>query len=606
MSRGRRFRTGPYLVVGLARSGAAAARMLRAHGEVIGVDTRPAGGARRTSRPQLESDGLELLERAANRGEEPGRAAGGAGDRRRARERGLAVVGELELAWRLLPNRVRRRDRHERQDDHGRAARRDLARRAGCRWPWPATSARRCPRSSGEVDAGRDGRLRGVELPARGRVGVRARVRGAAEPRADHLDRHGDFEAYRDAKLRMFANQAPDARRRRAAGFELPGAARRVRLGRRCRWRRTRSACAARTTSRTRWRAARRGAGARACRRTAVARGAARRSRACRTGSRRWPSVDGVLYVNDSKATNVASAARGIEAFDGGVHVILGGSLKGGGFEGLREAVAARCRAGYLIGEAAERLAADLERHGVPLHRCGDLERAVERGRARRPSRARWCCSRRPARSYDQFRDFEERGEHFRALVLALDDFRRGASKKCRMARAPPASDPLEYSILYTATLCLLAAGRGDGLLGELGGVAAERLGRPVLLPQALRDVRAGRAGRAAPRLAPRPEADQGAHAAAAGRLVRADGAVMLPGFGVTVNGATRWLGAGPLQFQPSELLKLSLVLYAAQLLAARPSATKTLGGLFKPLLLVVGAALRCCCSSSRTWARRW
>ncbi len=67
--------------------------------------------------------------------------------------------------------------------------------------------------------------------------------------------------------------------------------------------------------------------------------------------------------------------------------------------------------------------------------------------------------------------------------------------------------------------------------------------------------------------------------------------AVMLPGVGVTVNGATRWLGAGPLQFQPSELLKLSLVLYAAQLLAARPEPTKTLGGLVKPLLIVVGAA---------------
>src|SRR5207244_654765 len=49
--------------------------------------------------------------------------------------------------------------------------------------------------------------------------------------------------------------------------------------------------------------------------------------------------------------------------------------------------------------------------------------------------------------------------------------------------------------------------------------------------------------------------------------------------------------GAGPIQFEPSELLKLSLVLYAAQLLAARPRSTKTLGGLTKPLLLVVGAA---------------
>ena len=67
--------------------------------------------------------------------------------------------------------------------------------------------------------------------------------------------------------------------------------------------------------------------------------------------------------------------------------------------------------------------------------------------------------------------------------------------------------------------------------------------------------------------------------------------AVMLPGVGVTVNGATRWLGAGPLQFQPSELLKVALVLYAAQLLAARPQCTQSVGTLTKPLLLVVGAA---------------
>jgi cell division protein FtsW len=66
---------------------------------------------------------------------------------------------------------------------------------------------------------------------------------------------------------------------------------------------------------------------------------------------------------------------------------------------------------------------------------------------------------------------------------------------------------------------------------------------------------------------------------------------VMVPHVGVTVNGATRWLGAGPLQFQPSELLKISIVLYAAQSLAARPRATKTLRGLFNPLLIVVAAA---------------
>jgi cell division protein FtsW len=67
--------------------------------------------------------------------------------------------------------------------------------------------------------------------------------------------------------------------------------------------------------------------------------------------------------------------------------------------------------------------------------------------------------------------------------------------------------------------------------------------------------------------------------------------AVMLPGVGVTVNGATRWLGAGMFQFQPSELLKVSLVLYAAQLLATRPGAVRTVATMAKPLLIVVAAA---------------
>ncbi len=126
---------------------------------------------------------------------------------------------------------------------------------------------------------------------------------------------------------------------------------------------------------------------------------------------------DGVLYVNDSKATNVAAAIVGIEAFHGGVHAILGGSIKGGGFRGLRDAVAARCRACYLVGEAADRLAEDLE-GTAPLHRCGDLDRAfAEAARAAAPGEVVLLS---PAcASYDQYRDYEERGDHFRALALA-------------------------------------------------------------------------------------------------------------------------------------------------------------------------------------------
>src|SRR5206468_11826331 len=67
--------------------------------------------------------------------------------------------------------------------------------------------------------------------------------------------------------------------------------------------------------------------------------------------------------------------------------------------------------------------------------------------------------------------------------------------------------------------------------------------------------------------------------------------AVKLPGIGVNVNGASRWLALGPVQFQPSELLKLALILYSAQLLAARPHATETIKGLAQPLLMVIGGA---------------
>src|SRR4051794_11979850 len=64
-----------------------------------------------------------------------------------------------------------------------------------------------------------------------------------------------------------------------------------------------------------------------------------------------------------------------------------------------------------------------------------------------------------------------------------------------------------------------------------------------------------------------------------------------LPGIGVDVNRASRWLAMGPLPFQTPELLQLALVLYAAQLLAARPKSVLTIRELIRPLLIVVGAA---------------
>src|SRR5215204_428502 len=154
-----------------------------------------------------------------------------------------------------------------------------------------------------------------------------------------------------------------------------------------------------------------------------------------------------------------------------------------------------------------------------------------------------------------------------------------------------PRKRPVEYSILYTATLCLLAGGAvmvysassAESLLSGPGD-ASYYLKRYVLF---------GLIGLVLLHLASR-HGLRVIRALTPVLVVSSFGltvAVMLPGVGVTVNGATRWLGAGPLQFQPSELLKVALVLYAAQLLAARPQCTRSVGTLAKPLLLVVGAA---------------
>jgi cell division protein FtsW len=158
-------------------------------------------------------------------------------------------------------------------------------------------------------------------------------------------------------------------------------------------------------------------------------------------------------------------------------------------------------------------------------------------------------------------------------------------------ARRAPRSRPLEYSILYTATLCMLAAGAVMVYSASSAESLLQGSGDPSQFLK--RYVAFGLVGLVLLHVLSRRGLS----------LVRAvtpvllvasfvlTVAVMLPGVGVTVNGATRWLGAGPLQFQPAELLKISLVLYGAQLLAARPRSTKTLAGLCKPLLIVVALA---------------
>ena len=125
----------------------------------------------------------------------------------------------------------------------------------------------------------------------------------------------------------------------------------------------------------------------------------------------------GVEFVNDSKATNPEAAMMALTAFDGGVRLILGGSLKGGSFAELAEAVADGPVAGvYLIGQAAGAIAAELDERGVAHTDAGDLPTAVELAAADAAPGDTVLLS--PAcASFDQFTDYEHRGAEFRRLA---------------------------------------------------------------------------------------------------------------------------------------------------------------------------------------------
>jgi len=401
---------GPYLVAGLARSGKAAARMLAARGEeVIGVDSgEPAGLEDLGVEVHTATDGVELLGRAATLVKSPGvprEAAVVAG----ALERGIEVIGELELAWRALPNRFvavtgtnGKTTTVELTGAMFRAASLPVAVAGNVGTPLVSLVGELHPEAWVVCECS------SFQLEDSSAFAPEVAVLLNLEE--DHLDRHGTLERYREAKLRVFANQPPDAVAIAPEGFELPGHAHR-------------SDFADLVGMEIRLRGAHNAENAAAA--AAAARAAGVPGEAVAEALRTFAGVEhrleevaevgGVLYVNDSKATNVASAVKGIEAFEGGVHVILGGSLKGGAFTGLREAVKTRCRAAYLIGDAADRLAEDLD-GTVPLHRCGTLERAV--GHASGAAKPGEVVLLSPASaSFDHFRDYEQRGERFRELV---------------------------------------------------------------------------------------------------------------------------------------------------------------------------------------------
>jgi UDP-N-acetylmuramoylalanine--D-glutamate ligase len=233
----------------------------------------------------------------------------------------------------------------------------------------------------------------------------------------DHLDRHGSLEAYRDAKLRIFENQGGDDTAIVPRGFdEVPGRARRIEFE-------PSDPLPAEPKipgAHNRENAAAATAAARA-----LGVGDARIAEALETfpgvAHRLEPVAEAgdVLYVNDSKATNTAAARRAVAAYDAPLHVILGGRGKGESYSELALDLAGRARRAYLIGEAAKDIAIALELAGVDHELSGDLETAV-RSAAGNAKPGEVVLLAPACASYDQFRDFEARGDAFRALVAEV------------------------------------------------------------------------------------------------------------------------------------------------------------------------------------------
>ncbi len=131
-------------------------------------------------------------------------------------------------------------------------------------------------------------------------------------------------------------------------------------------------------------------------------------------------TIDGVRYVNDSKATNADAAAKALVCYDN-IYWIIGGRAKEGGLSGL-DPFYPRVRHAYLIGECANEFAKQL-RGKLPFTQCGTLDKAVAAANAdaRKDRKVGAVVLLSPAcASWDQYPNFEARGDHFRALVLAL------------------------------------------------------------------------------------------------------------------------------------------------------------------------------------------
>ena len=375
------------LVLGLARSGKAAVEALERRGvEVVAAD-RELGN---DGDPAL-LDGVELIVKSPGVPREAPLVV-------EAGRRGIPIWSEVELGYRLLEPRL-----VGVTGTNGKTTTAELL-GAILEAPVAGNVGRALTDLDGEVDPGAlvVCELSSFQLEDVHELACEVAVLLNLEP--DHLDRHGSFEAYRDAKLRIFerarAKIVPKGSGLEGIEFAADDPLPAEPLIRGAHNRENAAAA------------------------TAAARALGILDQQIAEALRTFPGVPhrleaaaeigGVRYVNDSKATNVAAALRALAAYeDEPVHLILGGSRKGEDFGPLAAALGPNVRSVHLIGETADELAVVIPQ----AQRDGDLAGALDAIDAQPGDVVLLspACA-----SYDQFRDFEERGEEFRRLVQNL------------------------------------------------------------------------------------------------------------------------------------------------------------------------------------------
>jgi len=442
-------------VVGLARSGIAAARLLREAGaEVVGTDVKPLTALGREA-AGLRGAGVRLLTNGATEGAFEGAALvvvspGVPFDSPQlapARAAGLPIIGELELGWRAMEAAT-----IAITGTNGKTTTTALTGALLAGQPRPVLVAGNIgtPLAASALSFARDG-LVVAEVSSFQLETIdtfQPRVAAVLNITPDHLDRHGSFDAYVEAKARIFQNQVPTDCA--VLNADDPAAA----------------ALASRTRAHVLWFSRRRvlehgvfvaydgwvaarlnGHVEAICplaeiqlrgqhnvenvlAATACALWLGLRTEAIRRGIGRFRAVEhriefvrdlrGVQFYNDSKGTNVASTIKALESFGERVVLIAGGKGKGQDFAPLAEAARGRVAHAVVIGEDGPKIAAALAGVGILVSAAPTMQAAIEAARAHAGRGGVVLLS--PAcASFDMFDSYEHRGDVFKKLVGALD-----------------------------------------------------------------------------------------------------------------------------------------------------------------------------------------